>query len=100
MWELHTFPCSIQVSHVQLALLTEKCSGPVGLAVEVHYVCSPQGGSQHQQRHHLAWHVSGDGKETCCRGEDLPELVLFRMSNLHMIFLCIMISIFYIELLL
>jgi hypothetical protein len=46
-WKLHTFPCSIQVSHVQLALLTEKCSGPVGLAVGVHYVCSPQGGSQH-----------------------------------------------------
>jgi len=41
------FPRSIQVSHVQLAILTEKCSGPVGLTVGVHYVCSPQGGSQH-----------------------------------------------------
>ena len=39
---------SIQVLHVQLALLTEKCSGPVGLTVGVHYVCSPQGGSQHK----------------------------------------------------
>ena len=46
-WELHTFSCNIQVSHVQLSLLTEKCSGPVGLTVGVHYVCSPQGGSQH-----------------------------------------------------
>jgi hypothetical protein len=39
---------SIQVMHVQLALLTGKCAGLVGLAVGVHYVCSPQGGSQHQ----------------------------------------------------
>ena len=46
-WELHAFPCSVQVSHVQVALSTEKCSGPVGLAVGVHYVCCPQGGSQH-----------------------------------------------------
>ena len=45
-WELHAFPCSVQVSHVQVALLTEKCSGPVGLVVGVHCVCIPQGGSQ------------------------------------------------------
>jgi hypothetical protein len=32
---------------VQVALLTGKCSGPVGLAVGVHFVCIPQGGSQH-----------------------------------------------------
>jgi hypothetical protein len=30
-----------------VALLTGKCSGLVGLEVGVHYVCSPQGGSQH-----------------------------------------------------
>ena len=46
-WELHTYPRSNQVSYVQVALLTGKCSGPVGLAVGVHFVCSPQGGSQH-----------------------------------------------------
>jgi hypothetical protein len=46
-WELHVFPRCIQVSHVHVALLTGKCSSPVGLAVGVHYVCSPQGGSQH-----------------------------------------------------
>jgi hypothetical protein len=41
-WELHAFPRSIQVMHVQVALSsTGKCSGPVGLAVGVHYVCSP-----------------------------------------------------------
>ena len=46
-WELHAFPRIIQVLHVQVVLLTEKCSGPVGLLVGVHYVCIPQGGSQH-----------------------------------------------------
>ena len=51
----------------------------------------------HQQRCHLAWHASGDGKETPCHGEDLHECVFFRMSNLHMIFLCIMIRIFNIQ---
>ena len=30
-----------------MALLTGKCSGPVGLAVGVHFICIPQGGSQH-----------------------------------------------------
>ncbi len=44
---IHVFPRSIQVTHVHVALLTGKCSGPVGLTVGVHYVCSPQGGSQH-----------------------------------------------------
>ena len=43
----------------------------------------PQKG--HQQRHHLSWHVSGDGKEMCCCGEDLHELVFFRVSD-YMIF--------------
>ena len=43
----------------------------------------PQKG--HQQRHHLAWHVSGDGKDMCCCGDDLHELVFFRMSD-YMIF--------------
>jgi len=35
----------------------------------------------HQQRRHLAWHVSGDGEETCCRREDLLQL----MWKLHRI---------------
>jgi hypothetical protein len=46
-WELYVFPCSKQVTYAQVALLSGKCSGPVGLAVGVHFVCSPQGGSQH-----------------------------------------------------
>jgi len=46
-WELHTCPSSTQVLYVQVALLTGKCSGPVGQAVRVHFVCSLQGGSQH-----------------------------------------------------
>jgi hypothetical protein len=46
-WELYAFPCSKQVMYVQVALLTGKCSGSVGLAVGVHFVCSLQGGSQH-----------------------------------------------------
>ena len=46
-WELLAYPCSIQVMHVYVALLTRKCSGPVGLAVRVHFVCILQGGSQH-----------------------------------------------------
>jgi len=46
-WELHAFPRSIQVMHVHVALLTGKCSGPVGLAVRVHFVCILQGGSRH-----------------------------------------------------
>jgi hypothetical protein len=39
---------SNQVSYVQVqeALLTGKCSGLVGLAEGVHFVCIPQGGSQ------------------------------------------------------
>ncbi len=46
-WELHAFPRSTQVSYVQVALLTGKCSGPVGLEVGVHFICISQGGSQH-----------------------------------------------------
>jgi hypothetical protein len=46
-WELYAFPCSKQATCVQVALLTGKCSGSVGLAVGVHFVCSPQGGSHH-----------------------------------------------------
>ncbi len=46
-WELHTYPCSIEVLCVQVALLTGKYSGPMGLAVRVHFVCILQGGSQH-----------------------------------------------------
>ena len=46
-WEFFACPRSIQVMCVQVALLTEKCSGSVGLAVGVHFVCSLQGGSQH-----------------------------------------------------
>ncbi len=34
-------------SYVQSALLTGKCSGLMGLAVGVHFICTPQGGSQH-----------------------------------------------------
>ncbi len=38
------------MSYVQEeALLTGKCSGLVGLAVGVHFVCIPQGGSQQLQ---------------------------------------------------
>jgi hypothetical protein len=44
--ESHTCPRSNQVSYVQGALLTGKCSGLGGLLVGVHYVCIPQGGSQ------------------------------------------------------
>ncbi len=47
-WELYVFPCSKQVTYVQVAILTGKCSGPMGLAVGLHFVCSPQGGSQHR----------------------------------------------------
>jgi hypothetical protein len=46
-WEFYAFPCSIQVTCVQVALLTGKCSDSMGLAVGVRFVCSPQGGSQH-----------------------------------------------------
>ena len=46
MWEFHMYPCSNEVLYVNGALLTGKCSGLVGLAVWVHYVCTPQGGSQ------------------------------------------------------
>jgi len=35
MWELNAYPCSNQVSYVQSALLTGKCSGLVGVTVGV-----------------------------------------------------------------
>ncbi len=41
------YPRSNEVLYVHGALLTGKCSGLMGLAVWVHYVCTPQGGSQH-----------------------------------------------------
>jgi hypothetical protein len=41
------YPRSNEVSYVHGALLTGKCSGLVGLAVGLHYVFTPQGGSQH-----------------------------------------------------
>jgi hypothetical protein len=41
------YHCSNEVLYVHGALLTGKCSGLVGLAVGVHYICIPQGGSQH-----------------------------------------------------
>jgi hypothetical protein len=41
------YPRSNEVLYVHGALLTGKCSGLVGLVVWVHYVCTPQGGSQH-----------------------------------------------------
>ncbi len=41
------YPCSNEVLYVHGELLTGKCSGLVGLMVGVHYVCTPQGGSQH-----------------------------------------------------
>ena len=46
-WEFYVFPSSIQVTYVQVALLSGKCFGSLGLAVGVCFVCSPQGGSQH-----------------------------------------------------
>jgi hypothetical protein len=45
------YPHSNEVSYVHGVLLTGKCSGLMGLAVGVHYVCTPQEGSQHL--HHL-----------------------------------------------
>jgi hypothetical protein len=41
------YPRSNEVLYVNGALLTGRCSGLVGLAAGVHYVCTPQGGSQH-----------------------------------------------------
>ncbi len=47
-WQTYQeYPRSNQVSYVQSALLTGKCSGLVGLAVGVYFVCIPQGGSQY-----------------------------------------------------
>ncbi len=48
------YPLSNEVLYVNGALLTGKCSGLVGLAVGVHYVCTPQGGSQHTLSEYLA----------------------------------------------
>ena len=46
-WCVRVRTAANEFTPVQLALLTGKCSGPVGLAVGVHYICIPQGGSQH-----------------------------------------------------
>jgi hypothetical protein len=49
VWEFNTYPRSNEVLYVPGALLTRKCYGLVGLAVGVHYVCTPQGGSQYPE---------------------------------------------------
>jgi hypothetical protein len=41
------YPRSNEVLYVHGELLTGKCSGLVGLAVWVHYICTPKGGFQH-----------------------------------------------------
>jgi hypothetical protein len=77
------YPCSNEVSYVHGALLTGNCSGLVGLMVGVHYVCTPQGGSQHTTLQKLfminflamlqVWHQQGD------------RLLIFMDMNKHIL---------------
>ena len=63
--------------YVQVALLTGKCSGSMGLAVGVHFICSPQGGSQHTLSNAFGALTSND-----LDGDDSAKTVATQMAVL------------------
>jgi hypothetical protein len=73
-WELYVFPLGTQVTYVQVALLTGKCSGPVRLTIGVHFVCSSQGDSL-QLSHPRSFGIALSApKVPCFAGADIKNM--------------------------